>query len=89
MKQRRVNDWCTLDGANVEIRYQGSIVCSGIVDAVTEDGSILWVHSAVEGRRLFEKADSYQAWAIEERTGFHYRVSLSQQPELDPLPTFM
>lgn len=33
------------------------------------------VQSPVEGRRLFEKVDIYQAWAAEERTGFHYRVT--------------
>ena len=72
---RRIDDWCTLSGANVEIRQQGAVICSGIVDAVTDDGRILWIHSPVEGRRLFEKADFCQAWAIEERVGFHYRVS--------------
>lgn len=75
MKQRCVDDWCTLSGVNVEIRQQGSIVSSGTVETVTEDGKILWLHSPVEGRRLFEKAEFYQAWAVEERTGFHYRVS--------------
>lgn len=67
MKQRCVDDWCTLSGVNVEIRQQGSVVSSGTVEAVTEDGKILWLHSPVEGRRLFEKAEFYQAWAVEER----------------------
>jgi hypothetical protein len=48
---------------------------SGMVDAVTDDGRILWLYSPVEGRRLYEKADLYQAWATEERAGFHYKVS--------------
>jgi biotin-(acetyl-CoA carboxylase) ligase len=75
---RRVDDWCTLLGANVEIRQQGNVISSGIVDTVTEDGHILWVHSSTHGRKLFEKADFYQAWAAEERIGFHYQVSCSQ-----------
>ena len=78
MSHRRIDDWCTLSGAHVEIRQQGTIVGSGIVDAVTDDGRILWLHSRVEGRRLFEKADFYQVWATEERTGFHYKVSCAQ-----------
>jgi hypothetical protein len=75
MNLRRINDWCLLAGADVEIRHHGAAVCSGTVDAVTEDGKILWLQSRVEGRRLFEKAEFYEAWACEERTGFHYRVT--------------
>jgi hypothetical protein len=75
MTQRRIDDWCTLNGASVEIRQQGSIICRGLVDDVTDDGRIMWVYSTVHGRRLFEKADFYQAWAVEERVGFHYKVT--------------
>jgi hypothetical protein len=75
MTQRRIDDWCTLYGANVEIRQQESVVCEGIVDAVTDDGKILWVQSILDGRRLFEKADFFQAWAVEERAGFHYEAN--------------
>ena len=77
---RRIDDWCTLSGAHVEIRQQGTTVGSGIVDAVTDDGRILWVVSPVVGRRLFDKADFYQAWATEERTGFHYKASCANLP---------
>lgn len=75
MTHRRIEDWRTLIGASVEIRQQGNIICSGTVDAVTDDGRIMWIDSPVEGRRLFEKADFYQAWAVEERVGFHYKVT--------------
>ena len=75
---RRVNDWRTLTGANVEIRQHGTMIGSGVVDAVTDDGHILWLYSPVEGRRIYEKADFYQVWAREERTGFHYKVSCVQ-----------
>lgn len=78
MNHRHISDWCTLDGANVEIRQQGTVVCSGTVDGVTDDGSILWVLSPIDGRRLFEKAAYYQAWAVEERLGFHYKVNLCE-----------
>lgn len=78
MDLRRINDWTTLVGANVELRQQGFPVCSGHVDAVTDDGGILWLLVPALGRRLYEKAEFYEAWATEERTGFHYRVSLTE-----------
>lgn len=77
MKLRRVTDWTLLVGASIEIRQQGHPVCSGRVDAVTDDGCILWLQPAAENRRLFEKAELYEAWATEDRTGFHYCVSRS------------
>ncbi|MFH5878755.1 hypothetical protein [Arthrobacter sp. NA-172] len=77
MRPRPINDWTTLVGASVEIRLQGRPVCSGRVDAVTEDGSILWLQAPAENRKLYEKAEFYEAWANEDRTGFHYRVSRS------------
>ncbi|MFE5837639.1 hypothetical protein [Arthrobacter sp. NPDC056493] len=77
MDLRRIDDWGLLSGASVEIRAHGVPVCNGMVDDVTDDGGILWIRSTIEGRRLFEKAASYEAWACEERLGFHYRVSAS------------
>lgn len=75
MDLRRITDWTVLTGASIEIRHQGSPVCSGYVDAVTEDGAILWLRPPAQSRRLFEKADFYEAWATEDRTGFHYEVT--------------
>jgi hypothetical protein len=74
---RRINDWTLLPGASIEIRQQDRYVCSGYVDAVTDDGEILWVRSPSQDRKLFEKAEFYEAWAIEDRDGFHYEVSQS------------
>lgn len=75
MDLRRIDDWSTLSGARVEIRQQGSQVCAGTVEAVTDDGRILWIHPPGHNRRLYEKAEFYEAWAIEDRTGFHYLIS--------------
>ena len=58
----------------MEILKNNCVVSSGIVDDVTDDGAILWLSSPVVGRRLFEKAEHYEAWAAEERIGFHYDV---------------
>ncbi len=74
MDLRRITDWTLLTGASIEIRQHGSAVCSGNVDAVTDDGTILWLQSPAQNRRLYEKAEFYEAWAKEDRTGFHYRV---------------
>lgn len=75
MGLRRIADWTLLPGATIEIRHQGSPVCRGHVDAVTDDGKILWLQSPVQNRRLFEKAEFYEAWATEDRAGFHYEVT--------------
>lgn len=77
MDKRRIKDWTILPGASVEIRQQGATVCSGYVDAVTDDGKILWVSSPAQNRRLFEKAEFFEAWAAEDRDGFHYEVTKS------------
>lgn len=75
MPSGRINDWSALTEANVEIRKQGTPICSGTVDAVTEDGKILWIHSTAEGRRQFEKSAFFEVWPAEERLGFHYRLA--------------
>jgi hypothetical protein len=81
MELRRITDWTLLTGARVEIRQQGTTVSQGWVDAVTDDGNILWLHTPAQNRRLFEKAEFYEAWATEDRTGFHYEVAKGQEPE--------
>lgn len=72
---RRIEDWSLLSGANVEIRFQGRSVCAGMVDAVTEDGRILWILAPGHSRKLYERDESYEAWAAEDRTGFHYHIT--------------
>lgn len=57
------HDWVPVLGQTVEIRHWHSTVRAGRVDAVTQDGSILWLAS--EGhhpRCLFERAEGYQVW---------------------------
>lgn len=66
LKPRYVKDWTTLAGACVEIRMQGQLVDSGCVDAVTDDGTILWLVNPAQIRKLYEKAEWYGAWVIEE-----------------------
>ena len=42
----------------------------GYVDAVTDDGRILWLNAPAQNRRHFERAEFYEAWATEDRNGF-------------------
>ncbi|MBT2586504.1 hypothetical protein [Arthrobacter sp. ISL-95] len=58
-----VDDWASLPGRQAEIRYGNLLVCAGVVDAVMPDGSILWIVPDAGTRRLFEKADAFEAWA--------------------------
>ncbi|UKA55176.1 hypothetical protein LFT45_04370 [Arthrobacter sp. FW305-BF8] len=62
MNQRLIEDWTALPGLEVVIRLGGRAICCGLVDAVTEDGNILWVHPAGGERRLYEKSQTYEAW---------------------------
>lgn len=78
MELRLVKNWTTLVGTNVEIRQQGRPVCEGYVDDVTKDGAILWILTPGRGRRLYEKAELFEAWVTEARSGFHYRVTLAE-----------
>lgn len=66
LKPRYVKDWTPLAGACVEIRMQGQLVDSGWVDSVTGDGGILWLVNPAQIRKLYEKAEYYEAWVIEE-----------------------
>lgn len=75
MELRPVTDWTLLTGTSVEIRQQGARICEGLVDAVTNDGGILWLRPLAGTRRLFEKAECYDAWTLEDRVGFHYEVT--------------
>ena len=61
-----IRDWTMLvpdDG--VVIVENDAPALSGRVDAVTDDGQILWVHvEAGAGRRLFTRADGTLVWRV-------------------------
>ena len=57
------HDWLPVLGRTVEIRQWNATVRAGRVDAVTDDGDILWL--APDGhhpRCLFERSLGYQVW---------------------------
>lgn len=69
MGYRLIEDWTVLAGVTSEIQIDGLTVCAGIVDAVTDDGTILWIQPRTDSRRMYEKTTACQAWAEEENLG--------------------
>lgn len=73
--RRRVDDWASIDGAAAEIVYEGQTIARGLIDAVTEDGSIIWMQDDTFRRRLYEKSESYEVWVSSEHAALNYKVS--------------
>ncbi|BCW74344.1 hypothetical protein [Arthrobacter sp. NicSoilB11] len=46
-------------GDSVELRRDGHTAFSGLVDARTDDGDVVWVAAPAGDRRLFHIADGY------------------------------
>lgn len=61
-----VGDWATLAlGDDVCILPEDGPEVSGRVDAVTEEGTILWLHLAAgEGRKLFLRSEGLVVWKV-------------------------
>lgn len=62
---------------------QGDQDVTGFIQALKSigfNGTILWLRAPAQNRRLFEKAEFYEAWATEDRTGFHYERSRRASP---------
>lgn len=74
---RRVDDWLTLEGAEVAIVQDGRTLAEGFVDAVTQDGTVLWLLESTGRRRLFEKCEFYEAWVPSEHAGLNYKINRS------------
>jgi hypothetical protein len=47
-------------GDSVELRKDGSVAFSGVIDAQTADGEIVWVVESPGARRLFHVGDGYE-----------------------------
>jgi len=57
------HDWVPVLGRTVEIRHRNTTIRAGRVDAVTDDGKILWL--AADGshpRCLFDRSQGYSVW---------------------------
>ena len=56
-------DWLPVLGEMVEIRHGEQVVRTGIVDAVTPDGGILWLAAqATAPRSMFERSQGFSIW---------------------------
>lgn len=57
------HDWLPVVGETVEIRHGEGTVRTGVVDAVTTDGRILWISAdGAERRAMFERARGLTVW---------------------------
>ena len=64
MKSYRCRDWSVLAGMEVEIRMNGHVVRTGVVEIVMPDAKMLWLSSDHNGSRtLFEAAEGFEVWA--------------------------
>jgi len=63
-----IRDWTRLtSGEKVAIVQDDEPEISGFVDAVTEDGLILWLHlDAGAGRKLFTRTTGALVWRLQE-----------------------
>ncbi|SDP42470.1 hypothetical protein SAMN04487914_1119 [Arthrobacter sp. ok909] len=73
---RRVKNWTSVVGARgAEIVQHGQTMATGTIDAVTNDGAILWVQDGSGRRRLYERCESIEVWGACDDVGPNYRVS--------------
>ena len=60
MKTQDYPHWELLAGALVEVRHNGTVVRTGLVEQVMPDGSAFWMVShGAHPRRMFEKAEGF------------------------------
>ena len=59
----RIEDWTALKGKYVEVRIGDRTLCAGVVGAVSEDGSTLWMQPYCGPRLVFSKNDPCEIWA--------------------------
>ncbi|QOT19763.1 hypothetical protein [Paenarthrobacter sp. YJN-5] len=72
---RLINDWTFLDGSDAEIVREGKTVVRGIIDGVTEDGSIIWVRDNIGYRRLYERCEHYEVWVSRGHAALNFQVA--------------
>lgn len=65
MNYHQQYDWFPVVGEAVQIRNNGKVIRDGVVDAVTQDDSILWL--AAEGaypRQMVCRAEGFEVWIV-------------------------
>lgn len=78
---RQHHVWSLLINAFVEIRQNGKIIRTGIVEDAMPDSSIVWVAGdGIRSRQMFEVSQGHQVWvAPQELSGdLNYRMTTKQ-----------
>ena len=75
MMAKRIEDWTTLPEFTSSSGFNGLVTCSGTVECVANDGTILWIQPAPGLRKLYGKAAGCQAWPTDDSPGFLYWAS--------------
>lgn len=58
---RAVRDWHLLVGAVVEVRRDGRVVRTGLLEDVTASGDIVWIAAdGFDGRTMIDKREGYK-----------------------------
>ncbi|YCK79919.1 hypothetical protein M1D89_00575 (plasmid) [Arthrobacter sp. D3-18] len=56
-----VQDWHLLVGAVVEVRWEGRVIRTGLVDDVTASGDIIWIAAdGFDSRTMIDKREGYK-----------------------------
>ncbi|WP_320536125.1 hypothetical protein [Pseudarthrobacter sp. IC2-21] len=62
-KTQLVEDWQFLVGCEVDVCMGRQLLRTGVIDAATVDGGIVWIsRQGVQERRLLTRADGYDLW---------------------------
>jgi hypothetical protein len=60
-RPRAVRDWHLLVGAVVEVRREGQVIRTGLVDDATTSGDIVWMAAAgFASRKMIDKREGYE-----------------------------
>lgn len=63
MNYHKQYDWIPVVGEAVQIRNNGEVVRDGVADAVTKDGSILWLAAdGAHNRQMIIKDEGNEVW---------------------------
>ena len=74
-------EWSKLIDALVEVRHDGRVIRTGIVEDAMPDTSALWVAAdANDSRQLFDASQGHQVWVTPRQLlgAFRYRMTADQ-----------
>ena len=77
---RKHVEWSLLINALVEIRHNGHVIRTGIVEDAMPDSSALWIAADSNPRQMFEACQGHQVWVTPQELsgGLSYRMTTKQ-----------